>query len=750
MGKTDQQLGYTEEQIKKFKIEDQNILNGNSIPISSCRSFYDNKVIDASKFPLRKENGDIIGIIYIGHDVTEHIDNLRKISKQQIELTQTIDAILDAIITIDDLGLIQSCNRATELMFGYSTEELVGKNVSLLMPENVTSVHDYYLKTHLKTSKNNIIGKDRELVGQNKNNNTFPLHLTIEELPTNQSERKRFVGVCHDLSKIKQHEKLLNRTQKMEALGQLTGGIAHDYNNVLGVIIGYSDILKAQLQEQPALYNFVDQINQAGNRGAQLTRKLLSFSRQSPDSSQKSDLNEIIIKNTDVLRKTLLSVELILNLNDDMSQVDIDQNSFEDMLLNMAINAMHAMPEGGVLTLSTNEVKLSKEQASSFNIDQGRYVQLSIEDNGIGMNKVVEDKIFEPFFSTKGDKGSGLGLSQVYGFMKSSMGAINVYSELGEGTRFSLYFPVCETENTTENIHEGIKENMSVGGNESILVVDDEPQLRMLAQTILIAKGYRVLTAKNGIDALDILEKNTIDLMFSDIIMPKMNGYLLVEKVQKLYPNLKILLASGFQGKGDNKIKLDEAIIAKPYENNFLLSRVRNCLDKKNADTLEDNNPTTQINAEISQVKRLLWTDAMSIDDGGRLDKDHQHMCILLNRCQDLLAGKDSQQPLQEIITEFVQYTQDHFAREEMAMQRCHYPYAKNHCDVHLMISKQLNQKISSCSDKEILLWLCTEMSEWLLDHFVVMDKPLHKYIMKNNEQVKSSSKINDEGDDNE
>lgn len=751
MGKTDQQLGFTNEQIKKYKIQDQEILKGNSIPISSCRSIYENKrVVDASKYPLKKENGDIDGIIYIGHDVTEHIDNIAEISIKQRELTQTIDAIFDAVITINDLGLIQSCNRATELMFGYTTDELVGKNVSLLMPNNVASQHDDYIKTHLNTGENKIIGKGRELVGINKNNTTFPLHLTIAELPENLDERKRFVGVCHDLSKTKQHEKLLNRTQKMEALGQLTGGIAHDYNNVLGVIIGYSDILKAQLKEQPILFDFVDQINQAGNRGAQLTRKLLSFSRQTPESSQESNLNDIIKSNNDVLRKTLLSVELVLNLKHDISQVNIDQNSFEDMLLNMAINAMHAMPNGGVLTLSTREATLSKDQASSFNIAQGKYVQLSIEDNGSGMCRTVQDKIFEPFFSTKGDQGSGLGLSQVYGFMKSSMGAINVYSELGEGTRFSLYFPVVKAENKIDNIKVDIDENLNLEGIESILVVDDEPQLRTLAKTILMGKGYRVLTAENGIEALKVLENNAIDLMFSDIIMPKMNGYLLAEKVQQLYPNVKILLASGFQGNpADNKIKLDEVIIEKPYENNFLLSRIRKCLDKPNVDAIEQNKPITQNVAEISSMKRLIWTDEMSIDDGGELDVDHQFMCILLNRCQDLLVVDDFHQPLQEIITELVEYTQDHFAREESAMRRCHYPYTKNHCDVHQMIVKQLSQKLNSCSDKEILLWLSTEMCEWLVDHFMVMDKPLHKYLMKNKGLEGNVLKKIAEGDDN-
>jgi len=743
IGKTDKQFNYSDEQISNFRRQDEQVLNGRCVITPSRRPLDGDKVLETSKFPLRNENGDIDGVIGIGHDVTEHIANLAKISKQQTELSQTLDAIFDAVITIDDLGVIQSCNKATELMFGHTAKELVGKNVSLLMPDDLAEQHDDYMNNHLLIGETQKIGRGRELVGKNKEQKMFPLHLAIAELPKNQEERKRFVGVCHDLSKTKQHEKLLNRTQKMEALGQLTGGIAHDYNNMLGVIIGYSDILKAQLKEQPSLLNFVEQIHQAGDRGAQLTRKLLSFSRQTPDASQESDINRLIKNNKDVLRKTLLSVELQLSLDEAIQKVNIDRNSFEDALLNMAINAMHAMPYGGVLSLSTSEVELSKEQAANFNIEQGEYVQLSIEDNGEGMSKEIQDKIFEPFFSTKGEQGSGLGLAQVYGFIKSSKGAINVYSELGAGTRFSLYLPVPKERYKVENKVVNTEDQWSVFGNETILVVDDEPQLRALAQAILTAKGYRVLSATNGIEALAVLEENSIDLMFSDIIMPKMNGYLLVEKAQKLYPELKIILASGFQGNlSDNNIMLDEPIIAKPYENNCLLRRIRACLDKKDDKTIQDSH---QKNHLSTARKSIVWTNDMSIDGGGELDEDHKLMFTLLNRCQEVLELQDNHQSTHAIITEVVQYTHEHFASEELLMHNIKYPYAKNHCNVHRMIIEQLNQKISVCSDKEVLRWLISDMSTWFVEHIMEMDKPLHKYILKHKKQVSSGLKGNTE-----
>lgn len=231
--------------------------------------------------------------------------------------------------------------------------------------------------------------------------------------------------------------------------------------------------------------------------------------------------------------------------------------------------------------------------------------------------------------------------------------------------------------------------------------------------------------------------------MFSDIIMPKMNGYLLVEKAQKLYPELKIILASGFQGnQSDSNIKLDEPIIAKPYENICLLRRIRTCLDKQDAKTIQDSH---QKNHLSTARKSIVWTSDMSIDGGGELDEDHKLMFSLLNRCQEVLELQDNHHSIQTIITEVVQYTHDHFASEELLMHNINYPYAKNHCDVHRMITKQLSQKILVCSDKEVLKWLITDMSTWLVEHIMEMDKPLHKYILKHKEQVDSGLKGNTE-----
>ena len=371
----------------------------------------------------------------------------------------------------------------------------------------------------------------------------------------------------------------------MEALGQLTGGLAHDFNNMLAVVIGYSDILKVDLKDQPNPLIYIEQISLAAKRGADLTSKLLAFSRQKPALSRPVNVNELIIENKDLLQKTLPTIALNIELSNELWLTNIEAHSFEDMLLNLAINAMHAMQNGGELSITTKNESLSAAQAINYAITPGDYVAVNVEDNGCGMSADIRSKIFEPFFSTKGQQGTGLGLAQVYGFIKSSGGAVNVYSEPDKGTRFLIYFP----RNTGKYVNEIIKTKQThaeLAGSESILVVDDENQLCELAEIILVGHGYKVLTASGGEQALALLKDNHIDLMLSDIIMPKMSGYELAEQVFKLDPNIKILFASGFQGEQVKPtFKSSQPLIDKPYDSQLLLSSIRQCLDEnKNAD----------------------------------------------------------------------------------------------------------------------------------------------------------------------
>jgi len=380
-----------------------------------------------------------------------------------------------------------------------------------------------------------------------------------------------------------QQEEKLRRSQKMEALGKLTGGIAHDYNNMLGIIMGYAELVEEQVKDQPELAEFVNEIYHAGKRGANLTQKLLSFSRQKSSDADMLDINAVLHEQQHMLEKTLTArITLKLELAEDLWRVWLDRNDLEDSIINMSINAMHAIEGNGKLTIETRNEIITKIDAESLQIEPGDYILLSITDTGTGMDQLTKEKIFDPFYSTKGEKGTGLGLSQVYGFVERSHGSIQVYSELGHGTRLTLYFP-RDLEGENEEYSEEINNEIKLTGTETILIVDDEPALVKLSFTILTKAGYHVITAGSAKEALEILEheSKSVDVLLSDVIMPDMDGYQLAAIVIKKYPNIKIQMASGFSDDRHLDIIDDnfrEALLNKPYHSTALLKRIRELL----------------------------------------------------------------------------------------------------------------------------------------------------------------------------
>ncbi|MCF6218349.1 MAG: PAS domain S-box protein [Gammaproteobacteria bacterium] len=407
------------------------------------------------------------------------------------------------------------------------------------------------------------------------------VHLMGESVLNESGDVSAIVGIAQDITARKQLDETIRRTQKMDALGKLTGGVAHDYNNMLGIILGYAELLEEMLDEQPDLAQYVREIHRAGKRGEKLTKKLLAFSRQSASNSKRVDINSLLKEQAHLLQKTLTSrILLTFDLADELWTIKVDESDFEDAILNIAINAMHAMPKGGQLTFKTANKSLAECEARVLELGQGDYVVLDIIDTGRGMDEETKEKIFEPFYSTKGDKGTGLGLSQVYGFVERSDGAISVYSELEKGSCFTLYFPRDSAEGFSGQ-EASVTEKESLEGRGVILVVDDEPSLLKLESEILGREGYRVITAAGAQQALDVLEREHIDLLLSDVIMPSMDGYQLAEIVRKKYPAIKIQLVSGFsddrhmQG-GD--LALYENIISKPMQAKELLERVKRLL----------------------------------------------------------------------------------------------------------------------------------------------------------------------------
>lgn len=380
------------------------------------------------------------------------------------------------------------------------------------------------------------------------------------------------------VQRIKHAEGTLLRRQKMEALGQLTGGIVHDYNNTLGIIVGYSELMAEVIDESSELKEYIQEISHAGMRGARLTQKLLDFSRQKTSDITVLNINDLLLEGRDMLDKTLTArIQMSFDLVEGLWPVCLDKYELEDAILNMSINAMHAIDGNGQLVVKTENLTLAEADAELEDLVAGDYVAVTITDSGRGMDAYTKERIFEPFYSTKGEEGTGLGLSQVYGFVQRSKGRVTVHSKPREGTCFTLYFPRY-TESSHSDESGGLEELDDLSGTETILLVDDEAALLRMATKFLTRKGYKVLEAEGARQALDILGKEPVDLIVSDIIMPDMSGYQLASIVQERYPDIKIQLTSGFhETRGIDMVNEDlrEALLRKPYRSKDLLKKIR-------------------------------------------------------------------------------------------------------------------------------------------------------------------------------
>jgi two-component system, cell cycle sensor histidine kinase and response regulator CckA len=401
------------------------------------------------------------------------------------------------------------------------------------------------------------------------------------------------IAFVADLTARKQAEAALRRTeeqlrqsQKMQAIGVLAGGVAHDFNNVLSVILGFSEIVLQDLRETDPMRADVHEIRQAGQRAAALTRQLLAFSRQQVIDPKVLDLNGII-KNMDKMLRRIIreDVELTTIPFVGLGRCKSDAGQIEQIVMNLVVNARDAMPDGGRLTIETGNVELDEEYARThLGVTPGQYVMLAVSDTGTGMDKATQTRIFEPFFTTKEKgKGTGLGLSTVFGIVEQSGGSVWVYSELGTGTTFKVYLPA--TEDAAEDVT-ATTAATTLRGNETILLVEDEDQIRHVAKEILQRHGYRVIECRNGGEALLTCEQyiGTIDLLLSDVVMPQMNGKQLADRLASLRPDLKKVFMSGYaDGALVGALAVGSAFLQKPLTPATLLRKVRHVLDAPGA-----------------------------------------------------------------------------------------------------------------------------------------------------------------------
>lgn len=409
----------------------------------------------------------------------------------------------------------------------------------------------------------------------------------LSELADNQEKI-----ILERTAEIEQAEIKLRQIQKMEAIGQLTGGIAHDFNNILGIVQGNLEILRRQVKGNNKAMTRIEAGLKGAARGAALTRKLLDFSRTEISSIQRISINGFIQDMEDLIVKSLtVSVNVELHLDDDTWLVDIDPGDLQDVIINLALNARDAMPDGGNLSIETRNKVLDEKYAERTPGGKaGEFVMLSVSDTGHGMTAAVKERVLEPFFTTKEQgKGTGLGLAMVYGFAKRSGGHLEIYSEPDKGTTIHLYLPRAVNELVSNQAAEMIETGRLSTGVETILVVEDEEDLREIAVLYLESLGYQTRTAENGDNALQVLsDGHDIDLLFSDVIMPgEMDGYQLAMTAHERYPELKVLLTSGFTKKrsklcrAEDKylVNLNDRILDKPYNLTELANALQNTME---------------------------------------------------------------------------------------------------------------------------------------------------------------------------
>ena len=504
---------------------------------------------------------------------------LANAENSQKKLQQVLDGMLTMAGILSPDGTLDFANSTPLKLAGLTQDDVIGKKLWDCAWFSFDTTTQEKIRSDCRlAAEGESLEREIEFSLSNK---TIWVDFSVHPVFDEQGEVKFMVAEARDATRRHLAEEHSKRSQKMDALGKLVGGIAHDYNNMLGVILGYAELLEMKYSDLAGADNYISEIIRAGERGRTLTRKMLAFSKSESSNPDTCDINKALVDLKDMLAKSLTaSVNLSYELNEKPWPLWLDCNEFEDAILNMCINAKYAMPEGGSLTIQTENINLAKNEAKLLGLTANDYLKLSIIDTGYGMNEETKSHIFDPFFTTKGELGNGLGLSQVFGFIERSGGAINVYTQLNHGTQFSLYFPRYSSEHYVSQPFDK-KTAPQLVGNEFILVVDDEPALRELANQILTHFGYRVLTASGGEAALNILATTSIDLILSDVIMPNMDGYQLARQVSEQYPSVKIQLASGFSDKTHTSSdqQLRDKMLNKPYSSKELLTSIRLLLD---------------------------------------------------------------------------------------------------------------------------------------------------------------------------
>ncbi|CCD87027.1 putative sensor histidine kinase with PAS/PAC and Response regulator receiver domains [Bradyrhizobium sp. ORS 285] len=533
--------------------------------------------VSLSVSPILDARGAVIGASKVARDITESKRTRNALTRETEERRRIFETSQDLILVADSRGNLMQVSPSARAILGYQPEEMVGRNASdFVYPPELEAVRSQMRDCRRGRDVHNFEAQLLHKEGRG-------VVLNWMASWSDPVQRHFFIG--RDLTEKRAAEAQFRQAQKMEAVGQLTGGVAHDFNNILTVITGSISILADAVAERPELASVAKLIDDSADRGAHLTRQLLAFARKQPLQPVDLDVNALMNETAALLRPTLgehIEIERILST--DPCTALADPNQLATAVVNLSLNARDAMPQGGKLTLETANVALDQDYAeANTEVVVGDYVMIAVSDTGCGIPPAYLDKVFDPFFSTKGvGKGTGLGLSMVFGFVKQSGGHIKIYSEVGHGTSIKLYLP--RSASAPRGTAEQHASDTS-GGSETILIVEDDPMVRQHVITQVASLGYTTLAAANAAEALDVLEQHPeIDLLFTDVIMPgAMNGRQLADAARVRRPSLRTLFTSGYT---ENAIvhhgRLDAGVLllAKPYRKPELARMIRIALDR--------------------------------------------------------------------------------------------------------------------------------------------------------------------------
>jgi two-component system cell cycle sensor histidine kinase/response regulator CckA len=514
-------------------------------------------------------------LVGMGYDITERKRAEQALSENEARYRTLTEATFDGILVAEN-GVIREANDGFAAMHGYTVAEVLGRNAMDFIAEGSREFIAQQIRTEAE-------GRF-EIVGLRKDGRTIQLEAVVKTRPYRGS-RTALVAL-RDVTEQKRLEEQFRHAQKMEAVGRLAGGVAHDFNNVLTAITGYGDLLLDELPQDSPLRQDVDEIRKAATRASSLTRQLLAFSRKQILVPQVLDVNALVADLDKLLRRLLgEDVDLVTKLDPALVAVRADPGQLEQVIVNLAVNARDAMPEGGKLTIESKNAELDEAYAVDHTpVKPGRYVLLAVSDTGTGIPAEIQSRIFEPFFTTKEmGKGTGLGLSTVYGIVKQSEGYIWVYSELGHGTTFKVYLP--RVSDPVQQVAQR-PTGKPAGGPETVLLVEDEEQVRRLARRVLEAYGYTVLDAMNGEQAVALATQHggPVHLLMTDVVLPGASGRKVADELLALRPGMKVLYMSGYTEDAivhRGVLEPETAFLHKPFTPDALARKVREVLDAR-------------------------------------------------------------------------------------------------------------------------------------------------------------------------